>query len=132
MRDGSCDGHYIDKRFSYRQVARLNTCDANDADSVDDLTSKALMPLEDTVKHFESLFLKPVSTEEEASIPYVRLFPYLSVFFFSHKWMLMDKLYRTRIRRRMTLCKLLHHTSTHFSRRLPSTQNYRYEVDGDI
>lgn len=76
-----CDGRYIDRRFSYRQVARLNTCDANGVDSVDELTSKALMPLEDTAKHFESLFLKPVSTEEEASIPYVRFFIYQCSFF---------------------------------------------------
>ncbi|CDH48840.1 vacuolar protein sorting-associated protein 51homolog [Lichtheimia corymbifera JMRC:FSU:9682] len=58
------------KEYLDVQVARLNTCDANGVDSVDELTSKALMPLEDTAKHFESLFLKPVSTEEEASIPY--------------------------------------------------------------
>lgn len=73
------DWHCIDG--SYRQVARLNTCDTNDITSVDDLTSKALLPLEDTVKHFESLFLTPISTEEEASIPYVRLFPHVQVLF---------------------------------------------------
>ncbi|KAI7885230.1 hypothetical protein K492DRAFT_172163 [Lichtheimia hyalospora FSU 10163] len=58
------------KEYLDVQVTRLNTCDANHVDSLDDLTSKALIPLEDAVKHFESLFLKPVSTEEEAFIPY--------------------------------------------------------------